>query len=110
MCGLSSSGGAQLRFTPSTSFDLITTCLSWLLCLIVAMAFLGISNECWHWFVIPTFLCGVLMAHDAVNWCRGRLDPYDPVGLLGMFGIHFFFLAPFLHVIWEWWVITPDMP
>src|SRR5438552_1320042 len=91
------SEGAHLRLTRATSFGLITTSISWLFCGAVVLACLGFSSECVHWFVIPVFACGLIMYHDAVNWLRGMLDPFDPVGLLGVFGVHFFFFAPLLH-------------
>lgn len=57
-----------------------------------------------HWFIIPISICGILMATDAIEWFRGRLDLYDPVGLIGILGVHFFFVAPMLHVLWDFWM------
>jgi hypothetical protein len=34
----------------------------------------------------------------------------DPLGLLGVVGYHFFFLAPLLHVCWNYWLPTTDTP
>ena len=48
--------------------------------------------------------CGILIAVDAVDWLRSRLDVFDPIGILGLFGFHFFFLAPLLHVHWNEWM------
>jgi hypothetical protein len=59
-----------------------------------------------HWFVLPVTLCGALVASDAVDWLRGRFDVFDPVGVLGIFGIYFFFFAPLLHVYWDRWIST----
>ena len=56
-----------------------------------------------HWFVLPVVLCGVLVAPDAVDWARGRLDTFDPRAVLGVVGVHFFFLAPLLHVALDYW-------
>ena len=67
------------------------------------------TRQCAHWFVIPVFACGVVICHDAVDWIRGKLDPFDPVGLLGIFGVHFFFVAPLLHVLWDWWLVERDI-
>ncbi len=53
---------------------------------------------CWHWFAIPTFFCGVIIGLDLIDWLRGRLDVFDPVGLVGVMGFHWFFLAPLLQV------------
>ena len=101
--------GVQLQFTPATFFDPITTCISWAICGLVMLVCAANSRDCLHWFVIPVFACGVLIAHDGVNWIRGRFDPFDPVGLLGVYGVHFFFVAPLLHVVWHWWLVTPDI-
>ncbi|WP_428261715.1 hypothetical protein [Haliangium sp.] len=59
-----------------------------------------------HWFVIPVTLCGILVAADAVAWLRGRVDVFDPIGILGLLGVHFFFVAPLLHVYWDRWIST----
>ena len=50
------------------------------------------------------FFSGVIITLDMVDWFRGRFNVFDPVGLLGVFGFHFFFMAPLLHVVWDWWM------
>lgn len=62
------------------------------------------SSEFQHWFVLPVAICGALVGVDATDWIRGRLDVYDPAGVLGLLGVHFFFLAPLLHVGWDHWM------
>ena len=49
-----------------------------------------------HWFVVPILVCGTLIGVDAVEWLRGRLDLFDPIGVLGMLGTYFFFVSPLL--------------
>lgn len=56
-----------------------------------------------HWFLVPVSVCGMLMAIDAVNWIRGRLDVFDPQAMLGTVGIHFYYLAPILNVMLDHW-------
>jgi hypothetical protein len=86
--------------------------------LFLASAFVGVVSllafasvpQASHWFLLPVMLCGLLTGLDAADWLRGKLDVYDPVGILGLFGVHFFFLAPLLHVAWDYWmwdVIAP---
>jgi hypothetical protein len=78
-------------------------------CTLTTLGFLATSEELRHWFIVPVLLCGILIGADAVDWLR-RLDPFDPAGLLGLLGVHFFFLAPLLHVACDHWmdeVITP---
>jgi hypothetical protein len=101
--------GARWRFTPATRFDWLTTTLSWILCSGVLIYFLSDSSHseagsCFHWFVIPVFFSGVLIAHDLIDWLRGRMELFDPVGFLGLWGFHWFFLAPLLHIHWNWWL------
>lgn len=53
-----------------------------------------------HWFVVPVSFCGVLCMAEAIDWLRGEMDRFDPRGLIGLLGFHFFFLAPLLHIRW----------
>jgi hypothetical protein len=75
---------------------------SWLmgagLCLAVLAPILLFSPGSRHWFVVPVLASGILIAHDAVDWFRGRVPLFDPQGMFGLFGFHFFFLAYLLHV------------
>jgi hypothetical protein len=78
--------------------------ISLFLTLLILTEFLPRSEEYFHWFVIPIVLSGILIGIDAVNWFRGRLNIFDPVGIIGLLGFHFFFLAPLLHVRWDVWL------
>ncbi len=62
------------------------------------------SDEVLHWFLIPLVLCGILVAVDAVRWFSGGVDVLSPIGVLGVFGVHFFLLAPLLHLRWGYWM------
>ena len=62
---------------------------------------LALSAPLRHWFVLPVALCGILVGADGARWLRGSLDVFDPGGLIGLLGIHFFFLAPLLLVAWD---------
>jgi hypothetical protein len=70
-----------------------------------ACGFLLASEQTAHWFVIPVLFCGVLIGCDAIDWFRGRLSLFDPAGIIGLVGVHFFFLAPLLHVTWDSWML-----
>lgn len=90
--------------------DLMSVMLSILLSLAVLVPFLAYSLPCRHWFVVPVLVCGVLIGIDFIDWIRGRVDLFDPVGILGVLGFHAFFLAPLLHVSldeWMAWVRPP---
>ena len=82
--------------------------LAFIICSLTALGFLLVFEPMRHWFIIPVTVCGILIGADAIDWFR-HLDPFDPVGILGLLGIHFFFLAPLLHVRNDQWMyeITP---
>lgn len=64
-----------------------------------------------HWFLIPVTACGLIIGKDAVAWVTGRLDPFDPKGVIGIIGIHLFFLAPLLVVLWNMeYDVAPSPP
>jgi hypothetical protein len=89
-------------FCPSRS--LTSLAISFLLCTSTVCGFLIACERAAHWFLVPVLLCGVLIGIDAVDWFRGRLDIFDPAGIIGLLGVHFFFLAPLLHVTWDSWM------
>jgi hypothetical protein len=77
----------------------------------VAVAGLALSDPAsFHWFLIPTVLCGALIGGDAIRWFSGKLDAFDPVGLMGIGGFFFFFLAPILHTMWGYWMAEVAPP
>jgi hypothetical protein len=89
--------------------DLRSIALSMILTVTATLLFVAFSEPCRHWFVIPIMLCGFLIGIDFVDWLRGRMDLFDPVGILGFLGFHMFFLSPLLHVSLDYWMpyITP---
>lgn len=99
-----SSHRLAVRQIPSLAISCFAT-------LFVLSAFMASSDEFIHWFVIPIGLCGVLIGIDAIDWIRGRLRLFSPIGIVGALGFHFFFLAPLLHVSWNHWmryIVPPD--
>lgn len=93
--------------------DVFSWVISVYLCTFVVIGFVVSSDDFWHWFVLPVLCCGILISKEAVDWIRGRLNIFDPVGIIGLLGFHFFFLAPLLHVYLDYWleyvVLPPDM-
>jgi hypothetical protein len=80
-------------------------------CLLVTSLFVIADPEnYWHWFIIPVCLCGCVVVFDGIEWIRGRRGLIDPIGLLGLLGVHFFFLAPLLHVWWDYWMLYVKPP
>src|SRR5690606_3976720 len=76
-------------------------------CTLALLLFLAGSDEFLHWFILPVWACGVLVGTDAFDWARGRVAMFDPVGVIGVLGMHFFFLAPLMHVSWDYWLEAP---
>ncbi|HSL71532.1 MAG TPA: hypothetical protein VK864_14900 [Longimicrobiales bacterium] len=71
---------------------------------LTALWFSATTAEGLHWFVLPVTLCAALIGGDAVRWLRGRLGAFDPAGVLGLIGLYLFFVAPLLHVRWDFWM------
>jgi hypothetical protein len=94
-----------LQHTNLDSF-VIAVCI----CILIIFGFLQSSAQFLHWFLIPVTLSGIFIGIDAVDWFRGRLNIFDPVGIIGLLGFHFFFLAPLLHVSWDFWMGEDIMP
>ena len=80
------------------------------ICTLILIFMLATSEQVRHWFVVPVWLCGVVIGTDAVNWFRRRMDVYDPCGLIGLLGFYFFFLAPLLHPYLDWWMLYVTPP
>ena len=82
----------------------VSLCISFFGCTLLTAVFLGSDPQVVHWFVIPVLFCGALIGADAVDWLRGRVSLFDPAGIVGVLGVHFFLLAPLLHVCWGSWL------
>jgi hypothetical protein len=72
----------------------------------VTAGFVAFSPACQHWFVVPVALCGILWGVDGICWLRGRMNLYDPAGILGLLGLHGFWTAPMLMAAWNEWMPT----
>jgi len=79
--------------------------IAFVVVLITDLLFMESSSRFQHWFIVPISVCGILIGMDALEWLRGRLDLYDPIGLIGILGFHFFFVAPLLHVQWDYFEV-----
>ena len=104
-------GAPKLVRLPDRSIDITSALISFHVCTFVTFIMIGTNDQYLHWFMIPVTVAGIIIGIDAVDWLRWRLDIFDPVGILGLLGVHFFFLAPILHVYWDsWmrWVVPPD--
>lgn len=52
-----------------------------------------------HWMLIPLLLCGTIVLADAIRWLKGVYTLFDPKGIIGLYGINFFLIAPLLIVM-----------
>lgn len=60
--------------------------------------------QTFHWFLLPTLLCGLIIGLDAVQWVMGDMDLFDPIGIGGVLGYFSLFIAPMCVVILDnWW-------
>ncbi|GAB3061876.1 hypothetical protein GCM10027186_11990 [Micromonospora schwarzwaldensis] len=91
--------------------DAVSWALSFSVVLVTTICLVLLDPRLMHWFVIPAAMCGAILGIDVVDWLRRRLDLFDPQALIGLIGVHLFYLAPLLHVMFDWWpkrVIAPD--
>ena len=79
----------------------------WVLAIVSSTSIVAISlillPEVRHWFMTPVLVCGILIMPDAWAALLGRRDFFDPQSIVGLFGTHFFFLAPILHFVFDFW-------
>ncbi len=105
--------GKPTRTLPVDAYAHISTRSFFLACYLCCLALIltvASSGRFVHWFVVPVWMCGVLVVVDAVDWFRGRLNVFDPIGVLGLLGLHFFFVAPLVHVYSDYWMSSVSPP
>src|SRR6478672_165349 len=79
---LAPSKSPKARNMISTAATNFFICL--FICSLVAAGFALAEEDFAHWCLLPMILCGALIGMDALDWIRGRLDIFDPVGILGV--------------------------
>src|SRR5579864_4942220 len=78
------------------SFNIIVSgCVS----LLILCVFAAFYDKPLHWCIVPIVACGCLSGIDMTAYLRGKLDAFDPLGVVGLFSYHFFFLAPLLTLL-----------
>jgi hypothetical protein len=103
-------GSTRSRFVRSSGADFGSVLIASFVIVVAAVVCALSSSRFQHWFLIPVSLCGILIGIDAVEWLRGRVDLYDPAGIVGLLGVHYFFVAPLLHVGWDTWMDLSPPP
>jgi hypothetical protein len=76
---------------------------AFIITIVVLWACLLTTDSLRHWFIIPVSICALLILPDLIDWLTGRVDVFDPGGLVAVFGVVHFFAAPILHVLWDRW-------
>ncbi|ATO13948.1 hypothetical protein CO540_08980 [Micromonospora sp. WMMA2032] len=67
-----------------------------------------------HWLMAPVTVSGTIIGAEAVRWFRRDVDVLEPRACAGLFGFHFFYVAPVLTVATRIWAPSyynpPDWP
>lgn len=75
----------------------------------LTICFLLNSVDIFSFFYLVCFINGVLIFTDGVDYLRGRIDTFDPVGVIGVLGYFLFFISPVLQKSWDYWPFVPDL-
>jgi len=90
------------RWSATTSSSRILASAA--ICLTIAAIAMAGAPACMHWFMVPVFLCGVLCGSDGLLLVSQKFrNSFQPVPLLGAFGVYYFFIAPIMHVATVFW-------
>lgn len=63
-----------------------------------------------HWAILPLGVSGALLAPTLVRWLRGGSDAFDPKAIVSLFIFHNVFVAPSLHLAWDWYTPMVRVP
>ncbi len=87
----------------------VDTLIGWVA---VAAACLSVAHATgtFHWAFAPLAVSGGLLAPTLVRWLRGRLDAFDPKAIVSLFMFHNTFVAPLLHLAWDWYTPMVRVP
>ncbi len=83
---------------PQAGTSLLSYAIAGIVCVVSALVIAVIRPVVLHWFLLPLVVGGTLIGGDGIDWLRGKMDTFDPKGLIGAFGIHFFCIGPILWV------------
>ena len=79
----------------------------------IACAATAWSTGASPWSLVALGVCGALEAPTLLRWLRGKCDPLDPKALATLLIFHNTFVAPQLHLVWDWYtplIRVPDDP
>lgn len=94
----------SFRAAEASTYDVSDAFYSFYLTTGILTLAILLSEELMHWYVLPVYVCGVLIGVDMVRAVRAKIGLFEPVALIGFVGYHFFFLSPLLHTILDTWM------
>ncbi len=72
--------------------------------------YLAYSTNTFHWALAPLAACGALEAPTLARWLRGHSDAFDPKAVVTVIIFHNTFVAPVLHLLWDWYTPMIRVP
>ncbi len=99
-------GGRVRAAAPLVTVD---TATGWIVAVGVCVYLVHATGRA-HWALVPLGLCGAIEAPTLVRWLRGRADAFDPKSVVTMFVFHNTFIAPALHLLWDWYTPLVRVP
>lgn len=87
----------------------LDTAIGWVVVVAVCARLAAATGEL-HWGLVPLAICGGLEAPTLVRWLRGRVDAFDPKAVVTLFVFHNTFVAPILHLAWNWYTPLVRVP
>lgn len=83
--------------------------ISSLITLILTVYFLIIGVDVFSLFYFICFINGILILRDGIDFVVGKIDTFDPVGIIGIIGYFLFFVSPVLQNSWDYWPFIPSL-
>jgi len=97
--------------TPARARTVVTgdTLIAWA-AVAATCLYLAYATGTFHWALAPLALCGALEAPTLVRWLRGHSDAFDPKAIVTVLIFHNTFVAPVLHLLWDWYTPMIRVP
>ncbi|ROR18606.1 hypothetical protein EC845_3582 [Comamonas sp. BIGb0124] len=78
-------------------------------CVLISLGFVLNDVELPGLFYVICLASGILILRDGIDYLRGRMGSFDPVGIIGLVGVMMFFVSPVLQRSWNYWPFLPDL-
>lgn len=76
----------------------------------IGLGFEFASGHSFSWITISLFVANAaLVFQHGVKWLQGKMDTFDPLGMLGIFGIVFFLISPAFQIAHDFWPFIPSL-